>query len=87
MVKSLNSKRSLINKKILLNKEDKETWETFKLLAKTPKECLGAYIISMTSSASDILSVMLLQKEAGIKNYLRIVPLFETLQDLNDASK
>ena len=87
LVKSLNSKRSLINKKILLNKEDKETWETFKLLAKTPKECLGAYIISMTSSASDILSVMLLQKEAGIKNYLRIVPLFETLQDLNDASK
>jgi len=87
LVKSLKSKKSLINKKILLNKEDKETWETFKLLAKTPKQCLGAYIISMTSSASDILTVMLLQKEAGIKNYLRIVPLFETLQDLNKANQ
>ena len=48
-------------------------------------ECLGAYIISMASSASDILSVMLLQKEAGMKQYLRIVPLFETLQDLNNS--
>ena len=87
LVKSLKSKKSLINKKILLNKEDKETWKTFKLLAKTPKQCLGAYIISMTSSASDILTVMLLQKEAGIKNYLRIVPLFETLQDLNKSNQ
>ena len=87
LIKSLKSKKSLIDKKTFLNKEDKETWETFKLIAKTPKECLGAYIISMTSSASDILAVMLLQKEAGIKNYLRIVPLFETLQDLNDSNQ
>ena len=87
LVKSIKSKKSLISEKSFLNKEDKETWQTFKLLAKTPKECLGAYIISMTSCASDILTVMLLQKEAGIKNYLRIVPLFETLQDLNDSKK
>ena len=55
------------------------------MLSHTPYECLGAYIISMASSASDILSVMLLQKEAGMKQYLRIVPLFETLQDLNNS--
>ena len=36
----------------------------------------------MTSSASDILSVMFLQKEANIKSKLRVVPLFETLEDL-----
>ena len=87
LIKSLKSKKSLINKKTFSNREDKETWETFKLLARTPKECLGAYIISMTSCASDILTVMLLQKEAGIKKYLRIVPLFETLQDLKDSKK
>ena len=39
----------------------------------------------MTSSASDILSVMLLQKEANIKKKLRVVPLFETLDDLINA--
>tara|TARA_Y100001970_G_scaffold75751_1_gene95992 strand:- start:1534 stop:4251 length:2718 start_codon:yes stop_codon:yes gene_type:complete len=86
LIKSLKAKRLLIKKNIYSNKEDKETWETFKLISEIPKECLGAYVISMTSSASDILTVMLLQKEAGVKNYLRIVPLFETLQDLNDAN-
>ena len=55
------------------------------MLSHTPYECLGAYIISMTSSASDILSVMPNAKEAGMKQYLRIVPLFETLQDLNNS--
>ena len=85
LINSIRNKKFLLSKKIVFNKEDKETWNTFKLLSQTPKECLGAYIISMTSSASDILAVMLLQKEAGIKNYLRIVPLFETLQDLNNS--
>ena len=51
------------------------------MLASQPQECLGAYVISMTSSASDILSVMFLQK-SNIKNKLRVVPLFETLDDL-----
>ena len=41
----------------------------------------------MASSSSDVLAVMFLQKAAGIKNYLRIVPLFETLQDLNNSDK
>ena len=41
----------------------------------------------MTSKVSDILGVLLLQKEAGVKNPLRIVPLFETLSDLQNSSK
>ena len=67
------------------NKENKEVWSTFEILAKEPTECLGAYVISMTSAASDILAVYLMQKEANIKNKLRVVPLFETLQDLKNA--
>jgi phosphoenolpyruvate carboxylase len=39
----------------------------------------------MTSAASDILAVYLMQKEANIENKLRVVPLFETLQDLKNA--
>ena len=69
------------------DKENLEVWLTFKELAHQPKECLGAYIISMTSSASDILSVILLQKEANIKDKLRVVPLFETLDDLINGGK
>ena len=31
------------------NKENQEVWSTFKILAEEPAECLGAYVISMTS--------------------------------------
>ena len=55
------------------------------MLSKVPRECLGAYVISMASNVSDILTVMVLQKEAGMKNCLRTVPLFETLSDLKNA--
>ena len=68
------------------NRENKEVWKTFKILSEEPSECLGAYVISMTSAASDILSVLFLQKEANIKNKLRVVPLFETLDDLINAN-
>ena len=81
----LNSKKNIINKFQFKNKENKEVWATFNLLSNEPSECLGAYVISMTSSASDILSVSFLQKEAKIKNKLRVVPLFETLDDLINA--
>ena len=70
---------------IFKKKENNEVWSTFKILAEEPPECLGAYVISMTSAASDILTVYLMQKEANIENKLRVVPLFETLQDLKNG--
>ena len=81
----LNSSKNIINEFKFKNKENKEVWDTFNVLSQEPDECLGAYVISMTSSASDILSVSFLQKEAKIKNKLRVVPLFETLEDLINA--
>ena len=81
----LTSTKSYINKFKFSNKENSEVWSTFKILADEPSECLGAYVISMTTSVSDILSVSFLQKEAKINNKLRVVPLFETLDDLINA--
>ncbi len=81
----LTSTKSYINKFKFSNKENNEVWSTFKILADEPSECLGAYVISMTMSVSDILSVSFLQKEAKINNKLRVVPLFETLDDLINA--
>ena len=46
---------------------------------------MGAYIISMAQTASDVLIVVLLQRELGITDLLRVVPLFETLEDLKNA--
>jgi phosphoenolpyruvate carboxylase len=82
---AIKSKKNIINNFVFRNKENKEVWSTFKILSQEPAECLGAYVISMTTSASDILSVSFLQKEAKIKDKLRVVPLFETLEDLINA--
>jgi len=81
------SKKNHINNFKFTNKENKEVWSTFKVLSNEPAECLGAYVISMTTSASDILSISFLQKEANIKDRLRVVPLFETLDDLINAKE
>ena len=82
---AITSKKNMINNFTFRNKENKEVWSTFKVLSEEPPECLGAYVISMTTSASDILSISFLQKEAKIKDKLRVVPLFETLDDLINA--
>jgi len=83
--KLILSKKNIINKFNFKNMENREVWSTFQALAEEPAECLGAYVISMTTSASDILSILFLQKEAKIKEKLRVVPLFETLDDLINA--
>ena len=85
MAKEFKSKRPLVSKNISFDKEDSETWSTFKIISSLPRECMGAYVISMTSKVSDILTVMVLQKETGMKFCLRTVPLFETLNDLKNA--
>ena len=51
-------------------------------------EAVGPFILSMTRSAADILSVLLLARYAGFgseKLSLKVVPLFETIEDLDKA--
>jgi phosphoenolpyruvate carboxylase len=64
------------------------------MLARYGREALRHYIISHTESVSDLLEVLLLQKEcglmtgtldAGATNALIVVPLFETIGDLRHA--
>ena len=83
--KGIRSKRGFINNFKFKNSENLEVWSTFNVLSHEPEECLGGYIISMTASASDILAVSFLQKEAKIEKKLRVIPLFETLDDLKNA--
>ena len=57
------------------------------------REAFGSFILSMTHSVNDVLGVYLLAKEAGLfadaagvdHLTLPIVPLFETISDLQDA--
>eukprot|EP01025_Chloroclados_australasicus_P027986 TRINITY_DN2770_c1_g3_i1.p1 TRINITY_DN2770_c1_g3~~TRINITY_DN2770_c1_g3_i1.p1 ORF type:complete len:943 (-),score=138.17 TRINITY_DN2770_c1_g3_i1:18-2846(-) len=81
----IKNKRPLISPSIPLSDQAKEVLDTFRVLSELPADSLGAYIISMAKSASDVLAVVLLQKECNIRHYLRVVPLFETLTDLENA--
>lgn len=62
-----------------------DTLETFQMISEQHQDSLGAYVISQATTASDVLAVLLLQRDAGVKKPLRVVPLFETLDDLNGA--
>lgn len=69
------------------SEETQEVLDTFKFIANQPQEALGIYIISMASKVSDVLVVNLLMKTAGVSWPMPIAPLFETLDDLNNATQ
>lgn len=90
LLAELENKRPLINWESFFQsnyatESVKECLLTFRMLSQVSSEAVGAYIISMCHASSDILAVELLQKEAGVTNPLRVTPLFETEQDLNNA--
>ena len=68
-----------------------ETWSLFQLIGRTSdiygSELLGPFVISMTHAAADALTALLLAKWAGCKTIPQITPLFESVQDLKDASR
>jgi phosphoenolpyruvate carboxylase len=80
-----------------LSTDTRDTIEMFEIVAdlrsRLDREAFGSFILSMTHSANDVLGVYLLAKEAGVfadaagVDYLTlpIVPLFETISDLQDA--
>lgn len=64
----------------------REVLSTFRMLAQQHRDSLGAYVISMAQKPSDILAVMFLQQKSEMVQPLRVVPLFETLDDLDNAA-
>jgi phosphoenolpyruvate carboxylase len=63
-----------------------EVFDTMAVIARQPRASLGAYVISMATAPSDVLAVYLLQRIAGVRSPMRVVPLFETLADLKHAA-
>ncbi|WP_413726041.1 phosphoenolpyruvate carboxylase [Sodalis sp. RH16] len=85
LIRELNSKRPLLPRYYQLSDETHEVLETCRVIADAPQGSIAAYVISMAKTPSDVLAVHLLLKEAGCQFPLPVAPLFETLDDLNNA--
>ncbi|MEW5850692.1 MAG: phosphoenolpyruvate carboxylase [Myxococcota bacterium] len=84
LVTELSGRRPLIPPDLPTSDRVRDVLETFRVAAEV-HSMLGAYVISMATSPSDVLAVELLQREARIRKPLRVVPLFETVDDLRHA--
>lgn len=83
--RELASRRPLIPPRWAPTPDVAEVLATFAVVARQPREALGAYVISMARQASDVLAVHLVLREVGCPFDLPVVPLFETLDDLSRA--
>ncbi|WP_409488770.1 phosphoenolpyruvate carboxylase [Pseudomonas promysalinigenes] len=81
----LKNRRPLLPAHFKPQAETAEVLATCREIAAAPGASLGSYVISMAGAASDVLVVQLLLKEAGLTRPMRVVPLFETLADLDNA--
>ncbi|WP_159739498.1 phosphoenolpyruvate carboxylase [Vibrio atypicus] len=85
LTNELASKRPLLPRDWEPSEPVKEVLDTCKIVAAQPREAFGAYVISMARTASDVLAVHLLLQESGCPYRMDVCPLFETLEDLNNA--
>jgi phosphoenolpyruvate carboxylase len=86
LVQELESKRPLLPDNFEPDPDVIETLDTFRFIADTDAEGISSYIISMAKNPSDVLAVVLLLKKCGLQDPLPVVPLFETLDDLENAA-
>lgn len=97
LLKELENPRPLLSPYRPLAAMHQEVLDTLRMMSEGQQmlspEALQTYIISMCKQPSDILHVLLLAKEAGLNPLcqeqlkLRVVPLFETVADLQTATE
>ncbi|QCD86144.1 phosphoenolpyruvate carboxylase, housekeeping isozyme [Vigna unguiculata] len=85
LLSELSGKRPLFGPDLPKTEEIRDVLDTFHVISELPPDNFGAYIISMATAPSDVLAVELLQRECHVKHPLRVVPLFEKLDDLEAA--
>ncbi|BDD10269.1 phosphoenolpyruvate carboxylase [Fulvitalea axinellae] len=95
--KELQSNRPFTSRHDNLGHEAQAVLDCYKVLAgyveRYREQCLGSLIVSMTRSLSDLLTVYVLAREAGLTIQqgdgfacrMQVVPLFETIDDMEGS--
>ncbi|MFM8674066.1 MAG: phosphoenolpyruvate carboxylase, partial [Vulcanococcus sp.] len=96
LLAELQTRRPLLPPAARWSEASAETFAVFRLLQRLQQEfgprICRTYVISMSHTVSDLLEVLLLAKEAGLvdplaqRSDLLVVPLFETVEDLQVAA-
>ena len=92
LVEELRTRRPLIPRELRFSEKTNDIIQTMRLVRSLQQEfgenICQTYIISMCREVSDVLEVLLLAKEAGLYDpgtaigSIQVVPLFETVEDL-----
>ena len=90
LTRELAESRPLAPAVLDFDDDTNETLEVFRLVRRAydriGTDAIDAYVISMTEHPSDVLSVLVLARDAGVDHGLDVVPLFETVDDLAGAA-
>ncbi|MGM0546008.1 MAG: phosphoenolpyruvate carboxylase [Bacteroidota bacterium] len=98
LTKELKNPRPLSPVRSHLSEDTAQMLEVFKTIGKLidlDANSFGNYIISMTHGVSDMLEVLIMAKETGLWAYqdaeveslIDVVPLFETIEDLEECGR
>ena len=87
LVEELQNPRALIPWDAEFEEPVQNVLDTFQMAARIGEDSLGAYVISMAETVSDVLVVELFLKEAFGRPAMRVVPLFETISDLRGCGE
>ena len=94
----LTGRRPLVNEHLDLSTDTSRVIQTFRAMRviqeETGEKAAGTYIVSMATEPDDLLRVLLFAREAGLVDLaterpvsrIDVVPLFETLADLEGAA-
>jgi len=84
--RELTADRPLVRESAELSESSAELMATLRVVrdaVEREPDSVRCWVISMTSHLSDMLALLLLMHEVGLK--IQVVPLFETVQDLANA--
>ena len=89
LLNEIGNRRPLFPEKLDFSEVTNEVIRTWRMISaahqKYGKGCIDTVIASMSKAPSDVLTMLLLAREAGIEDDVYIVPLFETVDDLINA--
>ncbi len=86
LLAELQNRRPLLPAHWPASDDSAEVLATMAVIAEQEAAGISEYIISMAAQPSDVLAVILLLRAAGLQRQLPVVPLFETLDDLQNAA-